>query len=423
MTKEHQSFRAVKGMADILPPASALWQRMESTARRVFETYGYREIRTPLVEQTQLFRRGVGETTSIVEKEMYSFTDQGGESLTLRPEGTASVVRAYLESGAYVAEPVAHYYYVGPMFRRERPQKGRQRQFFQIGCELLGAESPLADAETIAMCAHFLEEVGAGAIELEINSLGCAACRPAFNEALAAHLHHLRPSLCEDCSRRLERNPLRVLDCKRESCQALLKNAPSISIFWCQGCRDHFAAVQRSLAILHVPSILNEKIVRGLDYYVRTAFEFTSARLGAQSAISAGGRYDGLVAALGGPDVPGVGFALGLERLALLLDETRSEGGKQDIVFFAILGERAQEATFPIIQTLRRDGVRVEWNYACRSLKTQMRRAGKIGAETVVIVGDDEVGRGHAIVRDMRAATQREVRLADLPMHFVRVEG
>lgn len=417
-----QKHFSVKGMVDVMPPQSLLWQKVEAVARRVFDSYGYREIRTPIVEATELFRRGVGETSAVVEKEMYTFTDQGGDSLTLRPEGTASVVRAYIESGACVAEPIARYYYMGPMFRRERPQKGRQRQFYQIGCELLGVESPLSDAEVIAMTAHFLEEVEVESVELEINSIGCAECRPSFDNALSLFFRNC-DELCEDCMRRLARNPIRILDCKQRKCQELVRRAPVISAHWCETCREHFSSVQVALKLLDVPFVINEKIVRGLDYYMRTAFEFTTGKLGAQSAVVGGGRYDGLVAALGGPDIAGVGFALGIERLIMLLEAQQKGKEPSDIVFFAVLGNLARDAVLPIIQTLRRDGVCVEWDYAARSLKAQMRRAGRIGAETVVIIGDDEITKGHAIVRDMRAGAQREVRISDLPMHFVQIGG
>ncbi len=423
MTNGQKKFAAVKGMVDVMPPQSKLWQEIEEAARKVFASYGYHEIRTPVVERTELFRRGVGETTSIVEKEMYSFVDQGEDSLTLRPEGTASVVRAYIESGACVSEPIARYYYMGPMFRRERPQKGRQRQFYQIGCELLGVESPLADAEVIAMTAHFLEEVGAEGIALEVNSIGCPECRPSFNEALTGFLKAREEELCDDCRRRMGRNPMRILDCKSRTCREIVDKAPRISAHWCGGCREHFDAVCRALKQAGVGYAVNERIVRGLDYYMRTAFEFVTDRLGAQSAVAAGGRYDGLVKELGGPAVAGVGFALGVERLVLLIEAAGRPQKAEDIIFFAVLGEKAQDAVLPIIQTLRRDGVCVEWDYASRSLKSQMRRAAKVGAETVVIIGDDEMGKGLAVVRDMRAGTQREVRIRDLPMHFVQIGG
>lgn len=416
-------FTSVKGMPDILPPETTLWQNIESTARLIFGTYGYHEIRTPIIERTELFRRGVGETTSIVEKEMYSFVDQSEESLTLRPEGTASVVRAYVNAGAYVSEPIARYYYMGPMFRRERPQKGRQRQFHQIGCELIGVESPLADAEIITMTAHFFVELGLDDAALEINSIGCKKCRPTFNQTLLEYLNVRETNLCEECRRRISRNPMRVFDCKNEKCQELLKSAPYMLDHLCDNCRKHFDEVKNALDLAGTKYKVNERIVRGLDYYMRTAFEFTSGKLGAQNAIAGGGRYDGLVKSLGGPDIAGVGFALGLERLVMLLSDKHALQKKEDIVFFAVLGERARDAVLPIIQVLRHDGVCVEWDYAARSLKSQMRRAAKIGAESVVIVGDDEIIKERAIVRDMREGTQREVHIKDLPMHFVQIGG
>lgn len=423
MANRGNRINAVKGMVDVMPPVTGMWQGIEDAARRVFGAYGYREIRTPIVEPTELFRRGVGETTSIVEKEMYSFVDQGENALTLRPEGTASVVRAYIESGACSFDSLARYYYMGPMFRRERPQKGRQRQFYQIGCELLGVESPYADAEVIAMGDHFLGEVGVKDVKLELNSLGCPACRPSFDGALKKYLASKISDLCDDCRRRMGRNPMRVLDCKNENCKALVKDAPRLPNYWCEGCRGHFDSVGNALVSLGIEFVINDRIVRGLDYYMRTAFEFTTDKLGAQNAIVGGGRYDGLVKDLGGPDIAGIGFALGMERLALLLQQFKTAGPKEDMVYFAVVGEKARDVILPTIQMLRKDGVRVEWDYAVRSLKAQMRRAGKLNAESVVIVGDDEISRDEVIIRDMRAGTQHAVRIKDLPMHFVNIGG
>jgi len=423
MANKGKQIRAVKGMVDVMPPETRIWQDIEDSARRIFGTYGYREIRVPIVEKTELFRRGVGETTSIVEKEMYSFVDQGDVALTLRPEGTASVVRAYIESGACNQDPLARYHYMGPMFRRERPQKGRQRQFYQIGCELLDVESPFADAEVIAMADHFLRELGIGDLAIEINSIGCEKCRPSFNDALIGYLKSCKSKLCDDCVRRIARNPLRVFDCKNDNCQHLVEKAPRFPEHWCDECIEHFDSVKKALCSLGVEYVLNDRIVRGLDYYTRTAFEFTTTKLGAQNAVLAGGRYDGLVAELGGPDVAGIGFALGMERLILLVEMTKKNLPPLDLIYFAVLGDKAREQILPVIQILRKDGVRVEWDYAVKSLKAQMRRAGKLNAESVVIVGDDEVAKGNVIVRDMRAKTQHEVRIKDLPMHFVSIGG
>lgn len=423
MTKSGQKFLAVKGMHDVMPPQSKLWQEVEGKVRSVFDTYGYHEIRTPIVEFSALFKRGVGENTAVVEKEMYSFVDINEDSLSLRPEGTASVVRAYIESGAFMSESITRYYYMGPMFRRERPQKGRQREFYQIGPELLGVVSPMADAEVIAMGDHFLKEVGVRDFVLEINSIGCPACRPKFNEDLLNFLRKSHAKLCADCVRRVERNPMRVLDCKQHDCKELVSRAPKMPDYWCEECKTHFGEVQRALKEIKIPFELNPRIVRGLDYYVRTAFEFSSTQLGAQSAIAAGGRYDGLVKALGGPDVAGVGFALGVERLLILLEAAGKKPTFEDLVFFAVLGDEPKIKALPIIQTLRKDGIRVEWDYTGKSLKSQMRMAARHNAETVVIIGGDELAKGHAIVRDMRAGTQREVGIKELPMHFTDIGG
>jgi histidyl-tRNA synthetase len=419
MCAKASKIRVVKGMVDIMPETAKLWHEVEATAERIFGTYGYGEIRTPIVERLELFRRGVGENTSVVQKEMYSFVDQGDESLALRPEGTASVVRAHIDTGAYVSNPVARYYYSGPMFRRERPQKGRQRQFYQIGCELLGVDNPVADAEVIAMVTHFFEEVGVSGLTTEINSIGCSGCRPDFNAALIDHLNSCKSELCDDCLKRLDKNPMRILDCKYESCRKAVESAPSFPDYWCEECSDHFTKLCEALDLMEIKYTKNHKIVRGLDYYNRTAFEITTQNLGAQNAVAAGGRYDGLVKELGGPDIPGIGFALGVERLILLLQASGREGKSDDVIFFAAIGENARNAVLPIIQALRKDGIRVEWDYAAKSLKAQMRRADKLGAGSVVIVGDDEISKGMAVVRNMRSKEQSEVKLRDLPMHFV----
>jgi histidyl-tRNA synthetase len=424
MPSQSKKITAIRGMYDIMPPESVVWQHVEDTAARIFATYGYREVRIPVVEEKQLFVRSVGKDTDIVTKEMYDFEDRNGLPLALRPEGTASVVRAYIESGAHATEPLAKYWYRGPMFRYERPQKGRQRQFYQIGAEILGVQSPQADAEVIAMMAQLVKELELFDVALEINSIGCSECRPGFNDKLISYLKSVEGDLCADCKRRMQKNPLRVFDCKVEGCQAVLEKAPRISQSWCGNCSSHFEEVQAALKGVDVDYVTNDRIVRGLDYYMRTAFEFTTTKLGAQNAISAGGRYDGLVRDLGGPDIPGVGFALGMERLILLLTaQGKTNVPREDLVYCAVLGENALHQALPIIQKLRSDGVRVEWDFASKSLKAQMRRAGKLGAESVIILGDDELKKGVAVVRDMRAKTQHEVRIDDLPMHFVQIGG
>ncbi len=416
-------YTSIKGMSDIMPPASAAWRKLENTALTVFGSYGYKEVRTPMLEKTELFIRSIGSDTAVVEKEMYSFKDQSDDMLSLRPEGTASTVRAYIESGAYQAEAVAKYIYIGPMFRRERPQKGRYRQFHQIGVEALGIASPLIDAEQIAMCDHFFKELGLKDYSIEINSLGCKECRPGYNKIFGDFLTSKKVHLCGDCLRRIEKNPLRALDCKNPACIEAMKDAPLIGEYLCGDCKAHMSEVQKYLKELGTKFVVNQRIVRGLDYYVRTAFEFITTKLGSQNAFGAGGRYDGLVKELGGPDVSGVGFALGVERILLLMEE----GGlqlkeKEALVFFALMGEPARERLVPIIDKLRQDGVYVELDYDNHSLKSQMRRADKLFAHTVVIIGDEEIKKGVAIVRNMHTKEQEEVKFDDLVRHFVRVD-
>ncbi|PIR20242.1 MAG: histidine--tRNA ligase [Deltaproteobacteria bacterium CG11_big_fil_rev_8_21_14_0_20_47_16] len=413
-------YTAVKGMNDCLPPETRKWQALEQLARDTFASYGYSEIRTPIVEKTALFTRSVGETTSIVEKEMYSFVDQGDEALTLRPEGTAPVVRSYIESGMANQHPNAKLYYMGPMFRRERPQKGRYRQFHQIGVEIFGTAAPAADAEMIAMVWDLLDhQLHLPDLALEINSIGCAGCRPEFLRTLETYLASRAEKLCTDCQRRMKKNPMRVLDCKNEKCRELLQDAPSIHEFWCEGCQSHFTEVQAMLKLLHVPYIVNHRIVRGLDYYMRTAFEVITTRLGAQSAVVAGGRYDGLVRQLGGPDVPGVGFAIGEERLMLLLEDAGTLSVKEEQhVCFALLGEAARKALLPVIRELRHHGVSVQWDYEDRSLKAQMKHADKLGAKWVVIVGDEELANKVVQVKTLATGDQETMSIDKLVTYF-----
>ncbi|MDO8527846.1 MAG: histidine--tRNA ligase [Deltaproteobacteria bacterium] len=397
---------AIKGMSDLLPPQSTHWERVESKAREIFKTYGFQEIRTPIVEPTELFVRSVGETSAIVEKEMYTFEDRKGTSLTLRPEGTASVVRAYIEAALYYKDPVAKLAYFGPMFRYEQPQKGRSRQFFQIGAELLGVQEPMADAELLIMLEQFFSSLGITDTRLEINSLGCKACRPKYLEAIQKFLKGKLSKFCADCQKRSDRNPLRVLDCKKEECRTLTADAPMINDFWCEACHQHYREVRGLLLAGHVKFKENPRIVRGLDYYCRTAFEILCDRLGSQNAVGAGGRYDGLVKDLGGPDVPGVGFAVGMERLMMLIPDI--EERTSDIVFFALLGSEAQQKMLSVMQELRAKGKQVECAYG-GSLKSQFRRADKSGAAQVVVVGENEVQKGTAVVKKMSSGEQREV--------------
>lgn len=415
-------YTAVRGMSDILPPVTLRWQALESAARKTFASYGFSEIRTPIVEKTELFTRSVGETTAIVEKEMYSFVDQGDDHLTLRPEGTASVVRAFVESGMASQTPQSKLYYMGPMFRRERPQKGRYRQFHQLGVEVFGTSAPASDAEVMAMLWDLLDrQLHLPDLTLEVNSIGCTGCRGGYLNALNEYLKKRADTLCGDCQRRLQKNPMRVLDCKNEKCQAILHDAPLVEHYWCEGCGGHFADVQSMLKQLHVPYTVNHRIVRGLDYYMRTAFEVTTTRLGAQSAVAAGGRYDGLVRQLGGPDVAGVGFAIGEERLLLLLEDAGTLVVPEQLqVGVVMLGKPARAALLPLIQQMRHEGVNVQWDYEDRSLKAQLRHADKNGAQQVVIAGDDEINNRAVIVKTMATSEQITVPLDGLVQHLVK---
>ena len=408
---------SVKGFADIFPGEVEIWQSVEAEARRILAAYNFAEIRIPIVEKTELFSRSIGETTDIVEKEMYTFEDRdsrGGEStdvtkLTLRPEGTAGVVRAYVESEMYKIEPVRKLYYMGPMFRRERPQKGRMRQFHQIGAEALGRGDPFIDAEILLLLSDFFTAVGLTEPSLQINSLGDSACRPGYRETLLAFLRQREDSLCANCRQRMERNPLRALDCKEPGCIEATNDAPSILDSLCAPCREHFATVQRLLRDTGVPFTLNPRMVRGLDYYCRTTFEWTTARLGSQSAVAAGGRYDGLVQELGGPSIAGVGFALGVERLTMLLRMQDRSTANGPSFFVVWVGDRARDWAFPIVHRLRQKGIAVEMEGETRSLKSQMRRADKLKAVSVLIVGDNELTGGKALLRDMATKQQEEI--------------
>jgi histidyl-tRNA synthetase len=417
----------IKGFSDVLPGETEAWQFIEERAREIFARYSFSEIRIPIVEKTELFSRSLGETTDIVEKEMYTFADQDakGSLLTLRPEGTAGVVRAYVEAELYEVEPVRKLFYLGPMFRRERPQKGRLRQFYQIGAEVLGRGDPFADAELLLLLSDLFAAIGLDGVTLELNSLGCVQCRPRYREALLAFLKEREEKLCENCRRRMERNPLRVLDCKEEGCVKTTQEAPSILDFLCGACRDHFEAVGRLLRETHLDYQLNSRMVRGLDYYCRTTFEWTSARLGSQNAVAAGGRYDGLVQDLGGPAIPGVGFAMGMERLVLLLGMKETKRAPRPSLYLAWVGAAAQAWAFAVVHRLRRAGITVEIEGEGRSLKSQMRRADKLGARFVFIVGETELKDGKGILRNMDNKEQFEVNLGRLEEDLLarRVSG
>ena len=405
------SIKALKGFKDILPDKVGLWQAIERKARDIFLRHGFEEIKVPILEKTELFVRTIGESTDIVEKEMYVFKDRNGASIAMRPEGTASVIRAYIENGLYVRGSVQRLYTIGPMFRHERPQKGRLRQFHQMSVEVLGSESARIDTEVMAMAWQILQEIGLKA-SLEINSLGCPACRPAFKEKLQEFISERVENLCDDCKRRSVTNPLRVLDCKSVHCQEQYTSAPSIIEHLCGVCSDHFDETRKALDLLGVPYSVNPSMVRGLDYYTRTAFELITTELGAQGAIGAGGRYDGLVKQLGGPDVPGIGFAMGMERLVMLLSQKdlfESQPGLD--LFLVTLGKAAYEKGFHLMHMIRSLGLRVMMDHEGRSMKNQMKQANKQKARFALILGENELENRKVVLKDMLSGEQEFVEL------------
>ncbi len=401
-------------MQDILPPDIYLWQRVEQTARQIFSVYGFQEIRTPVMESTSVFSRSIGESTDIVEKEMYTFTDKGDRSVSLRPEGTASVVRSYAENHLDKLPAPQKFYYMGPMFRYERPQSGRFRQFYQVGVEAFADASPRMDAEVIAMLGRVLSEIGLKGVAFQINSIGCAECRPGYRDALLGFFSEKKENLCDDCKRRYERNPLRILDCKAKTCREQREGAPKITDQLCTDCRSHFEQLQSLLSLLQVPYTLNSDMVRGLDYYTRTTFEVTSQSLGAQNAVAAGGRYDKLVKEFGGPETPAIGFALGMERVIELLKTDELRTPPSPSVFFAVLGDAAGSACLVLAEQLRKKGYWVELGDAGSSLKSQMRRADRMVVRHVLIMGDSELQSGVLQWKNLAGEGQGEVRIADL---------
>jgi len=415
-SKPMSNIQKIKGFNDLFGADSAAYTRMENTAREVFSRYGFEELRTPILERTELFARSIGEETDVVSKEMYTFDDRKGRSLTLRPEATAGVVRAYIEAKAEQTKPVAKYFTTGPMFRYERPQKGRQRQFHQINAEILGASEPGADAELMLMLHRFLNELGLKNVRFEINSLGCAECRPAYHKALRDYLDGLdSDSLCPDCQRRKESNPLRVLDCKVPACKEQVAGAPKISDHLDDACREHFSAVLAVLDEAGLAYEINPMLVRGLDYYQRTTFEVVSGEIGAQSAVAGGGRYDGLVKGLGGPAVPGLGFACGMERLFMLLPESEPSGLD---FYVAVLAPEASRRGMLMAEELRAMGFRGECAYASGSLKSRLRQANRFGARFCLMLGPDELAKGTVTVKDLASGEQASLAQADLADHL-----
>jgi histidyl-tRNA synthetase len=399
--------RAVKGTRDLLPPTTAVWNHVESVARRVFEAYNYQEIRTPILEETQLFARGVGEETDIVTKEMYTFTDRDDTSLTLRPENTAGVMRAYIEHRLDQRPGVQKLYYMGPMFRRERPQKGRYRQFYQIGAEAIGSESPAIDAEVIEMVVEILSQSGLRDFKVLLNSVGDHTCRPVFIAKLREELAGVADKLCSDCQRRAGTNPLRVLDCKVEVDQPIIDKLPSIQDYLCEICRPHFEAVKQYLTDRGIDYEVKPRLVRGLDYYMRTTFEVVHGSLGAQNSVLGGGRYDGLAEMLGSKiPAPGIGFSIGEDRLVMAVEESHT--ARPVDVFVAPLGEAALRHAGVLARDLRRAGVSVELA-AEGKLKRAMELANKLGARYTLIIGDNEIAAGRYTLKNMQTGEQVSV--------------
>jgi histidyl-tRNA synthetase len=398
--------KAVKGTRDLLPPATEVWNRVEDVARKIFRAYNYHEIRTPILEETQLFARGVGEETDIVTKEMYTFEDRDGSSLTLRPENTASVIRAYIEHRLDQRPGVQKLYYIGPMFRRERPQKGRYRQFFQIGAEAIGSESPLVDAEVIEMVVEVLKGAGLSGFEVLINSVGDGNCRPQYIERLRQELQSVAPQMCGDCQRRAGTNPLRVLDCKVEADQPIIDRLPSITDHLCDPCRAHFDAVKQYLNDRGIPYQVRPRLVRGLDYYMRTTFEVVHGSLGAQNSVLGGGRYDGLAESLGSKiPSPGIGFSIGEDRLVMSVES--GHGPAPLDLFVAPLGEPAVRHAAVMARAFRLSGFSVELVEA--RLKRAMELANKLGARFVLIIGEDEMAAGRYTLKDMSSGDQQSL--------------
>ena len=404
--------QAINGFKDILPEQIHLWQRLEACATEVCRRFGMREIRTPILEKTELFVRSIGEATDVVEKEMYTFVDKGS---TMRPEATASIMRAFIEHGMHVQQPVQRLYTMGAMFRHERPQKGRLRQFHQFDAEIIGPVEPQVDAELIALGQMLFDELGLN-VSLELNSLGCPVCRPPFRQNLISRLEAVQEQLCPDCQRRLHTNPLRVLDCKKPECRALVADAPAMIESLCPDCDSHFKAVRATLDMLGIRYNLNRFMVRGLDYYTRTTFEFITNQLGAQAAVGGGGRYDGLIEELGGPAVSGIGFAMGMERIVLLMEQqqvaTATDANRTDI-YLAALGPEALSHCTLLAQLLRKAGVRAAIDYSDRSLKAQMKIANRLQARYTLIIGAQEWEKKEAILRDMQSQEQRPFSLQE----------
>ena len=416
--------KAQRGTQDMLPAMAGKWQAVEEVMRGEAEISGFREIRTPVFEDTRLFQRSVGETTDVVQKEMYTFEDKGKRSITLKPEGTAGAVRSYLEHGLFNEPMPVKLYYLTPCYRYERAQAGRLREFHQFGVEMFGSALPVADAEVIAFAKSLFDRLCVKNLTLKINSIGCPTCRAKYSEALKAYFTEHKDELCEMCLSRLDRNPMRILDCKEPGCAKIAENAPHILDYLCDDCRGHFEQVKAALDSIHIGYEVDPTIVRGLDYYTRTVFEFVSTDLGAQSTVCGGGRYDGLVQEMGGSPTPALGFALGIERLLLVMEAQKVEFPEPDTceLYVASIGDAARKEAFRIVQAMRECAVEAACDEMDRSLNAQMKYAGKIGAQFTLVLGDDELASGKGVVKNMKTGEKKKVDLKnDLEGQFAAI--
>lgn len=418
-----EKIKTLRGFRDISGEELDRFKRIEAVSRKYLQLLNFTEIEIPILEKTELFVRSIGDTTDIVEKEMFTFIDIGGDSLTMRPEATAGMVRAYLQSGLYVKERVSKLFTMGPMFRHEKPQKGRFREFHQIDVEVFGVDDPLIDAELLWMIHLLLKELNVKSFEIEVNSVGCPECRETFRKVLVGYFEAKKEKLCEDCGRRLDRNPLRIFDCKNEQCIDVSQGSPFLFEYLCEGCKNHFDEFRKHIDSFGFTVKINKRLVRGLDYYTKTVFEVTSDDLGAQKAFIAGGRYDNLVEEMGGPKTPGTGFAIGVERLALI---TMNESAvATPTYFFAYLGEGAKKYLVPLVKAFSDAGLSLSYSYDGRSLKSQMRYADSLNADFVFILGDDEIDKGMVVLRDMKTKVQYDLLLdpSILPREAIKLSS
>jgi len=415
-------YKSIRGTRDILPEVVNRWQYLEKVAREIFEKYGYEEVRTPIFEVTELFQRSIGEDTDIVTKEMYTFLDKKGRSLTLRPEGTAGIIRAVIENNLYRQKRLARLYYLGPMYRYERPQKGRQREFYQIGAELIGADSPASDIEILTLACEFFDVLGLKNLILYLNSVGCPKCRVGYRESLKEYFRDKIKMMCPDCQHRYTTNPMRILDCKEEEDRAYIKSSPVISDYLCKDCQEQFERVKEYLDFLKIEYSFDPHMVRGLDYYTNATFEIKYGGLGAQDTLAAGGRYDRLVRDLGGPDLPAVGFALGVERVLEAMEKEKISlpSGAQTDVYVAVLGEAALKESIKLIRELRHENLKVLNDFNLGSLKAQLRQADKWNAKFALIIGEEEISRKRAVVRNMKTGVQETVAFSELKGYLLR---